>query len=53
MQNLEDLVTSFYNSLLALVSAPTVKPIILVAYSLGGLIVKQASIARYTLRMDF
>ncbi|KAK4444370.1 P-loop containing nucleoside triphosphate hydrolase protein, partial [Podospora aff. communis PSN243] len=44
MQNLEDLATSFHNSLLALVSAPAVKPIILVAHSLGGLIVKQAVI---------
>ncbi|KAK0744092.1 hypothetical protein B0T18DRAFT_196285 [Schizothecium vesticola] len=44
IQNLEDLATSFHHSLLALVSGITVKPIILVAHSLGGLIVKQAII---------
>lgn len=48
MQNLEDLATSFHSSLLALASVPTVRPIILVAHSLGGLIVKQASAARYS-----
>lgn len=40
IQNLEDLATSFHNSLLALASAP-IRPIILIAHSLGGLIVKQ------------
>ncbi|KAH7108962.1 P-loop containing nucleoside triphosphate hydrolase protein [Dactylonectria macrodidyma] len=45
MQNLEDLATSFHNSLLALASAPTTKPIILIAHSLGGLIIKQALIS--------
>ncbi|KAK4162358.1 hypothetical protein QBC43DRAFT_302124 [Cladorrhinum sp. PSN259] len=40
IQNLEDLATSFHNSLLALVT-PTTRPLILVAHSLGGLIVKQ------------
>ncbi|KAK7419112.1 hypothetical protein QQZ08_010982 [Neonectria magnoliae] len=45
MQNLEDLATSFHNSLLALASAATTKPIILVAHSLGGLIVKQTLIS--------
>ncbi|KAK3384122.1 hypothetical protein B0T24DRAFT_73220 [Lasiosphaeria ovina] len=44
IQNLEDLATSFHNSLLALVGTPTVKPLILVAHSLGGLIVKQTVI---------
>lgn len=48
MQNLEDLATSFHNSLLALVSVPTVRPIILVAHSLGGLMVKQVSTAGYS-----
>jgi len=46
IQNLEDLATSFHSSLLALVSTPVVRPLILVAHSLGGLIVKQVSIAR-------
>ncbi|KAH6889970.1 hypothetical protein B0T10DRAFT_572167 [Thelonectria olida] len=41
MQNLEDLATSFHNSLLPLTKAPTMKPIILVAHSLGGLITKE------------
>lgn len=47
MQNLEDLATSFHNSLLALASAATTRPIILVAHSLGGLIVKQISSSVY------
>jgi hypothetical protein len=42
-QNLEDLATSLHNSLLALISVATPRPIIFVAHSLGGLIVKQAS----------
>ncbi|KAJ4167387.1 hypothetical protein NW754_011202 [Fusarium falciforme] len=45
MQNLEDLATSFHHSLLALASSPTTRPIILVAHSLGGLIVKQTLIS--------
>src|SRR3954463_15313436 len=49
IQNLEDLATSFHNNLLALVSGPTAKPIIIVAHSLGGLIVKQVSIVGYSL----
>jgi len=40
-QNLEDLATSFHNSLLVLARAPVVKSIILIGHSLGGLIVKQ------------
>ncbi|KAK7418106.1 hypothetical protein QQZ08_011393 [Neonectria magnoliae] len=43
IQNLEDLATSFHNSLLELPHGQTNKPIILVAHSLGGLVVKQAS----------
>ncbi|KAF6842214.1 kinesin light chain [Colletotrichum musicola] len=44
MQNLEDLASSFRESLMALASSPKAKPLILVAYGLGGLIVKQALI---------
>jgi len=44
IQNLEDLATSFHHSLLALVGGHTVKPVILIAHSLGGLIVKQTMI---------
>lgn len=42
IQNLEDLASSFHTSLLPLVNTPVIRPIILVAHSLGGLIVKQA-----------
>jgi hypothetical protein len=41
MQNLEDLATTFHSSLLAMTAAPTIKPIILIGHSLGGLIIKQ------------
>lgn len=44
MQNLEDLATSFHTSLLGLPRGLTTRPIILVAHSLGGLIVKQVSL---------
>lgn len=40
MQNLEDLAASFHSSLLAL-EGPNIKPILLIAHNLGGLIVKQ------------
>lgn len=45
IQNLEDLASSFHTALIALARAPTTKPIILIAHSLGGLIVKQALIS--------
>lgn len=41
MQNLEDLATSFREDLSRLASSGRVRPLILVAHSLGGLIVKQ------------
>ncbi|PCD20339.1 hypothetical protein AU210_016206 [Fusarium oxysporum f. sp. radicis-cucumerinum] len=43
-QNLEDLATSFHNSLLALAHTPTTRPIIFIAHSLGGLIIKETLI---------
>jgi len=43
IQNLEDLATSFHTDLLGLVSTTASKPIIFIAHSLGGLIVKQVS----------
>lgn len=42
-QNLNDLGRSFYDSIMVLANSQTVRPIIIVAHSLGGLIVKQAS----------
>ncbi|KAK0725411.1 hypothetical protein B0H67DRAFT_641836 [Lasiosphaeris hirsuta] len=45
IQNLSDLASSFYNSIRALANASTVRPIILVAHSLGGLIIKQTIMA--------
>lgn len=41
MQNLENLATSFRESLSTLMSSRRAKPLILVAHSLGGLMVKQ------------
>ncbi|KAH7305022.1 hypothetical protein B0I35DRAFT_382185, partial [Stachybotrys elegans] len=43
-QSLEDLATSFHASLLALLSNATTRPIIFIAHSLGGLILKQVII---------
>lgn len=45
IQNLEDLATSFHASMLALERRAIARPIILVAHSLGGLIVKQVSLS--------
>lgn len=47
VQNLEDLATSFHHSLLPLISVRSVKPVVLVAHSLGGLIVKQVGTWSY------
>lgn len=44
MQNIEDLATAFHSSILPLVSSPRMKPIIFIAHSLGGLIVKQVCV---------
>jgi alpha-beta hydrolase superfamily lysophospholipase len=41
MQNLEDLATSFRESLNTFTSSQKTRPLILVAHSLGGLIVKE------------
>ena len=43
---------SLYNSLLKLVNTPIIKPLILIAHSLGGLIIKQVSITRYSPKTD-
>ncbi|PTB38804.1 hypothetical protein M441DRAFT_146152 [Trichoderma asperellum CBS 433.97] len=42
-QNLEDLATAFHNSLLAIATGSTLKPIIFIGHSLGGLNIKQVS----------
>lgn len=46
MQNLEDFATVFNGSLQTLMNTATIRPIILIGHSLGGLIIKQVS---YTL----
>lgn len=46
MQNLEDLATAFRGSLLTIATASTLKPIIFIGHSLGGLIIKQVGNVR-------
>jgi hypothetical protein len=46
IQNLEDLASTFHQNLLALVRSQEMKPIIMVAHCLGGLIVKQVRRAK-------
>lgn len=46
-QNLEDLATGFHSRLSAFTATQTTKPIILIAHSLGGLIVKQVRATIY------
>lgn len=41
MQNIEDLATTLHNSLLAIATGSTLKPIIFIGHSLGGLVIKQ------------
>lgn len=45
-QNLDDLGRSFNGSILALVNGSNCRPIIILAHSLGGLVVKQASLLK-------
>lgn len=45
-QNMEDLATSFHSSPRILADSPTARPVIVVAHSLGGLIVKQVCYQR-------
>lgn len=43
MQNFEDFATKFNASLQTLMNTTTIRPIILIGHSLGGLIIKQVS----------
>lgn len=44
VQDIDDLSSALHSGLLALIQAPQPKPIILVGHSLGGLIIKKASL---------
>lgn len=52
-QNLEDLGTSFHSSLRSMVIAGSFRPIILVAHSLGGLVVKEVCALSVQLRRPY
>lgn len=51
IQNLEDFATKFNASLQMLANATTIRPIILIGHSLGGLIIKQVGHSRVNIHV--